>query len=562
MYKRQMKSWELHKNLKRGDKVRMIQMMTQKKPIQRFFPNARPILHRLARYCRDEMVSPVALTTNSLERGPRTECSVNENTILKQIGFIEQQRRTSKPTLQATDSSGTPASAVQVPRDSNDTRPFSSSSYELDQQSNHSKSRSIDNESSTDVDSEDLEFWTSDYSEGTPQSDDEHSLPHLYRKPAVDYLLSTFIAWHQGCMSRSRQNGSHAVSTEKAGEQPENHRDDEKTGQKRRMWSGEGQQGTNDDHEGVQKKRWTSALNGKRRLLLACPFAKKDPIHHRACYRQTLTKISYVKQHLSRSHRTPIYCPVCREVFENEVDRDAHNRLRSCEERPAAHLEGGLEGQRKQLQKRGPTKMSEEEQWFIIWDIIFPEIPRPQSPYVDRELSDELSAFRDFATGQGSALLLDHLRTIGFGMDSMVEDPEWTASLNTVIADGLQIIFESFTGARQPDSQSRVPSDQRETSQARENSRQGRSSTDTLVEDQTAIGAAPVTHTDLTAPEGAQNLETPDVDHAPEGSDQNLATVSTNNVTDFPEDQPQEELLDAPLSFLLAERENLELYWS
>jgi hypothetical protein len=116
-------------------------------------------------------------------------------------------------------------------------------------------------------------------------------------------------------------------------------------------------------------------------------------------------------------------------VFENEEDRDVHTRARSCEEHPVAHWEGVSEAQRRQLQKKVPAKMSEQEQWFTIWDIIFPGFPRPQSPYIDSELSEELSAFRDFATGQGPGVLLDHLRTAGYALDSRDQGLELTAFL-------------------------------------------------------------------------------------------------------------------------------------
>jgi hypothetical protein len=438
--------------------------------------------------------------------------------------------------------------------------PPPSGGYGLNRQFNYSKSESLNDESSTDVDSEDVEFWMSDYSEGTPQLGDEHPLLHLHRKAAVDHLLSTFHPRYQECTPGSRQSGIDAARSESAANPTANHRDDGQKGQKRGGCSGEEQQGTKDDLKGVQKRRRTPKPEKKRPLLLACPFAKKDPLYHRVCYKQTLTKISYVKQHLSRNHRTPIYCPVCMGVFENEEDRDVHTRARSCEERLVAHWEGVSEAQRRRLQKKVPAKMSEEEQWFTIWDIIFPGLPRPQSPYVDSELSEEMSAFKDFATGQGPAVLLDHLRTAGYALDSRDQGLELTGFLETVIADGLQIIFERFAEARQIESQRGAASNLPETSQARTDSQGGRSSTDTLVEDQIANGPAPATRTDLMAPRSAQNLEDASGGHVSEQFDQNFAADSTNNVADFLEDLPQDELSFAPTGLPIPESENSELF--
>jgi hypothetical protein len=475
-------------------------------------------------------------------------------------GSTEKQWQTSKPLFQITNDPKTPRSDVRLSRESNNIGTSPSRGCELNQQFNYSKSGSISDESSADEDSENLEFWMSDYSEGTPQLDDEHPLLHLHRKAAVDHLLSTFHPRYQECTPGSRQGGIDAARSESAANPTANHRGDGQNGQKRGGCSGEEQQGTEDDLKGVQKKRRTLKPEKKRRLLLACPFAKKDPLHYRVCYRQTLTKISYVKQHLSRNHRTPIYCPICMGVFENEEDRNLHTRARSCEERPVAHWEGVSEAQKRQLQKKVPAKMLEEEQWFTIWDIIFPGLPRPQSPYVDSELSEELSAFKDFATGQGPAVLLDHLRTAGYALDSGDQGLELTGFLETVIADGLQIIFERFAEARQTESQRGAASDLPETSQARTDSQDGRSSTDTLVEDQIAIGPAPATHTDLMAPRSARNLEDEGEGHVSEQFDQNFAADSTNNVSDFLEDPPQDELSFAPTSLPMPESENSELF--
>jgi hypothetical protein len=473
---------------------------------------------------------------------------------------IEQQWQPSKLLLQVTNDPKTPGSDVGLSRESNDLGPSSSGGYGLNRQFNYSKSGSINDESSTDVDSEDLEFWMSDYSEGTPQLDDEHPLLHLHLKAAVDHLLSTFHPRYQECAPGSRQSDIDAARSESAANSIANHRDDGQRGQKRGGCFGEEQQGTKDDLKGVQNKRRTPKPEKKRRLLLACPFSKKDPLRHRVCYRQTLTKISYVKQHLSRNHRTPIYCPVCMGVFENEEDRDVHTRARSCEEHPVAHWEGVSEAQKEKLRRKVPAKMSEEEQWFTIWGIIFPGLPRPQSPYVDSELSEELSAFRDFALGQGATVLLDHLRTAGYALDSRDQGLELAAFLETAIPDGLQIIFERFAEARQTESQRGAASDLPETSQARTDSQDGRSSPETLVEDQIAIGPSPAARTNPMAPRSAQNLEDAGGGHVSEQFDQNFAADSTNSFADFLEDLPQDELSYAPTSLPMPESENSELF--
>lgn len=100
---------------------------------------------------------------------------------------------------------------------------------------------------------------------------------------------------------------------------------------------------------------------------LACPFWKKDPrqawSRSRACCKGH-SRIRDVKQHLKRRHKdlAKIQC-----------------------------LELG------QYSKRNAGEM---EQWFAIWDIVFPNLPRPPSPYVSDDLQAELSEYQSSSLSQ------------------------------------------------------------------------------------------------------------------------------------------------------------------
>ncbi|UPK94209.1 hypothetical protein LCI18_005144 [Fusarium solani-melongenae] len=86
------------------------------------------------------------------------------------------------------------------------------------------------------------------------------------------------------------------------------------------------------------------------------PFCKKDLQRYQACAKFGLTRVPQVKQHLNRKHG-------------NEIDDLVKNRL-------------------KQRSARG----SEEEQWYGIFDLLFPHhSPRPTSPYNDFTLSEQPS---------------------------------------------------------------------------------------------------------------------------------------------------------------------------
>ena len=102
---------------------------------------------------------------------------------------------------------------------------------------------------------------------------------------------------------------------------------------------------------------------------LACPYFKKAS----RCCGFGFTKISYMKAHIYRKPAIPIYCPVYQQTFENVQLRDTHNRERNCEPIKDSHAPNGITPeQRDWLHQRGPRKFSEEQQWFRIFEFLFP----------------------------------------------------------------------------------------------------------------------------------------------------------------------------------------------
>ncbi|OHW93851.1 hypothetical protein CSPAE12_07576 [Colletotrichum incanum] len=155
---------------------------------------------------------------------------------------------------------------------------------------------------------------------------------------------------------------------------------------------------------------------------LACPFWKKDPDNHRQCYKKVLSKIKYVKTHLYRFHAAPITCPCCGAEFQSEDVRDEHLRARRCEvveQGYIANHEGLTPGRMRQVSKRADPRHSEEEQWFVVWDTIFPNTPRPSSAYIDGALSEDVSNLHEFFANSGNDIILDYFS---------VHDPDFARS--------------------------------------------------------------------------------------------------------------------------------------
>lgn len=171
----------------------------------------------------------------------------------------------------------------------------------------------------------------------------------------------------------------------------------------------------------------------------ACPFSKKSPSKHRRCYRYDLKRIRDVKQHLRRCHRKGVYCPVCSHTFDSEDARDAHVRQRNCLEKPGFVVEGLGEVQAQSLSGKCSTKVDVEEQWFRVFDICFPGHPRPKSPYVDRNLSEELQSFRDYASTEGPSILRERMQ------EFRELNEQDNAFLCRVLSDGLELIAEQWS---------------------------------------------------------------------------------------------------------------------
>lgn len=180
--------------------------------------------------------------------------------------------------------------------------------------------------------------------------------------------------------------------------------------------------------------------------MLACPYCKRDAHRHKKCCTLGWGKISHVKQHIYRAHSLPIYCPVCMEMFDDVRSRDQHNRRRDCQA-PDVIVEpdGITPDQREHLSRRVSSRLSEEEQWFSIWDYLFPDRPRPSSPYNDFELSEGMVEFRKFITSDaGTDVLLRNLRWVSTLMSTPVDDEVLRQGLNS----GLEEVFFQWAARR------------------------------------------------------------------------------------------------------------------
>jgi hypothetical protein len=126
-----------------------------------------------------------------------------------------------------------------------------------------------------------------------------------------------------------------------------------------------------------------------------------------------------------------------------EENRDEHLRARACELRPPVIFEGVNEIQRKQLEQKVSKKKSKEENWYLIYDILFPNHQTPASPYVHSLLSEELGALQDFIAAEGPQLLSDLVRTeLPHTLHPQREETE--AFLQSAFQDVVEVLLERW----------------------------------------------------------------------------------------------------------------------
>jgi hypothetical protein len=318
-----------------------------------------------------------------------------------------------------------------------------SSSSKLD----NSLSRITSSQESTDSMDSDL-LSVSESSEETEslESLDQNEDVFPILREALDQLLRGFGA------IKKTVNG-HQPSSGKSGQAPVASAADSSTpSQSSKADLGRKRRGTEEDEEQDQADAALSRRVRKKLKpdtvqprFLACPYWKWNPNKHRRCCKLTLKRIRDVKQHLHRRHTPESYCERCLFIFPNDQSHQDHIINALCRREPHAQLDGISHSQHRELCKKSNPAFTEENQWFAIWDILFPESERPFSAYIDSELSVDLCLFREHWQNSGQDALLDVLRSNQW-VSMSAEELETQG--RRILAEGLDRIYEDWLSSR------------------------------------------------------------------------------------------------------------------
>ncbi|KAK4183719.1 hypothetical protein QBC35DRAFT_442830 [Podospora australis] len=248
-------------------------------------------------------------------------------------------------------------------------------------------------------------------------------IPRLYRdynvalKSKVENWRSTAAATDGGSSSPSEEKhqASSANTSPTQGSPGQHSRkrrrtnsDDGLSREKKGNWDDDEEEDGEDEGRGGGKMGPPSTpLGSVREPLLACLFHKRDPIKYnahgemgvgkrpkyRSCSGPGFKSIQRLKEHLKRNH-SPVQCERCKMTFTptkggdraeclNKLN-DHRKSKEGCPLNDASLKEGVDDVQWAMLDRQSRRKNQElhrVEKWFEIWDVLFPDVPRPESPW-------------------------------------------------------------------------------------------------------------------------------------------------------------------------------------
>ncbi|KAH8883796.1 hypothetical protein GQ53DRAFT_830256 [Thozetella sp. PMI_491] len=193
-------------------------------------------------------------------------------------------------------------------------------------------------------------------------------------------------------------------------------------------------------------KRNRGANGEARQKSFACPYLKGDPIKYgHRCAKYQLSRIRDVKQHLTRRHTPERYCQRCLETdFPDDDSLKSHVDSGACLRRSPSLLDGISYQKHRRLSKKSTSSIGEEEQWYTIWDILYPGHSKPESPYMDMALSAEIRLFREYSLNSGPTLLREKIESDMGWMSSELTEEQRRMHLERVISQGINHLFDQW----------------------------------------------------------------------------------------------------------------------
>lgn len=176
---------------------------------------------------------------------------------------------------------------------------------------------------------------------------------------------------------------------------------------------------------------------------MACLFAKAGiPGLGASCYSQGYATISQLKDHIHRYHVRPRhYCPRCRTVFKEASDLEKHLRQPDTCEIELVTADGITEAEEKRLLMKTRIHLQLATKWYLMWDLLFPQLVRPASPYWEGLVSTILHAFRRHTADKLPTIISERLAS---ELDAS-QFTDMRTSIDKIVSESLSQIFDQFT---------------------------------------------------------------------------------------------------------------------
>ncbi|KAK7906585.1 hypothetical protein PG985_016322 [Apiospora marii] len=176
----------------------------------------------------------------------------------------------------------------------------------------------------------------------------------------------------------------------------------------------------------------------------ACPYFVRGTLGEQCTdvCQHGFKRPSDVKQHIYRRHRKLPHCPICGRIFvDQDLEREAHIKSKTCS-RVEVDVPGLSEDKWEELCKaRAPPHTvggGDPERWFMIWDIIFPLVKRPSSPYTSSGKSFRETALAFLTQNQGGwNLIMDR-----FPSNTPNIHPDYREELHQLLMEFTQNMIE------------------------------------------------------------------------------------------------------------------------
>jgi hypothetical protein len=158
----------------------------------------------------------------------------------------------------------------------------------------------------------DGDYWF-DYTPDVPYMSGAHLLMQ-HKEAVLMNLLQRFEGWP---VPTSHATDGHDAPDSHSPPQPYGEKRSQGRNKRARNGSrkGDSNSGSSEQDSKATNAKKPRKGDRERRPRLACPYYKKAPMRYYDCHSKIISSISHLKQHLSRNHQLPVYCPVCKDVF-------------------------------------------------------------------------------------------------------------------------------------------------------------------------------------------------------------------------------------------------------